>query len=60
MIVELPRVDGKRRYKRISLHTNDYYEAKERIKQMGITFEPEIACQMRLKLALNPLPFSKE
>lgn len=31
MIVELPRVDGKRRYKRISLHTNDYYEAKERI-----------------------------
>ncbi len=56
MIVELPRVDGKRRYKRISLHTNDYYEAKERIKQMGIVFNQEIAHQMRLKLALNPFP----
>ena len=30
-IVELPRVDGNRRYKRISLHTNNYYEARERI-----------------------------
>ena len=55
-IVELPRVDGKRRYKRISLHTNNYYEARERIKQMSITFEPEIANQMRMKLALNPFP----
>ncbi len=60
MIVESPRVDGKRRYKRISLHTSNYYEAKERIKQMGIVFNQEIAHQMRLKLALNPLPFSKE
>lgn len=32
--VELPRVNNKRRYKIISLHTQDYYEAKERIKQM--------------------------
>lgn len=26
--MELPRMDGKRRYKRISLHTNNYYEAR--------------------------------
>lgn len=32
--VELPRVNNKRRYKIISLHTQDYFEAKERIKQM--------------------------
>ena len=29
--VELPRVNNKRRYKIVSLHTQDYYEAKERI-----------------------------
>ena len=32
--VELPRVNNKRRYKIVSLHTQDYFEAKERIKQM--------------------------
>ncbi len=26
--IELPRVNGKRRYKRFSLHTSDYYEAR--------------------------------
>ena len=26
--MELPRINGKRRYKRISLHTNNYYEAR--------------------------------
>ena len=26
--MELPRVNGKRRYKRLSLHTNNYYEAR--------------------------------
>lgn len=32
--VELPRVNNKRRYKIISLHTQNYYEAQEKIKQM--------------------------
>lgn len=32
--VELPRVDGKRRYKRVSLHTSNFYEAREKIKIM--------------------------
>lgn len=32
--VELPRVNNKRRYKIISLHTQNYFEAKEKIKQM--------------------------
>ena len=31
--IELPRVNGKRRYKRFSLHTNNYYEAKTMITQ---------------------------
>lgn len=31
--IELPRVDGKRRYKRFSLHTNNYYEAKTLMDQ---------------------------
>lgn len=26
--MELPRINGKRRYKRISLHTSNYYEAR--------------------------------
>ena len=37
--VELPRVNNKRRYKIISLHTQDYYETKERIKQMVVLEE---------------------
>ena len=32
--VELPRVNNKRRYKIISLHTQNYFEAQEKIKQM--------------------------
>lgn len=32
--VELPRVNNKRRYKIISLHTQNYYEAQEKIRQM--------------------------
>ena len=31
--IELPRVDGKRRYKRFSLHTSNYYEAKTLMDQ---------------------------
>lgn len=33
--IELPRVDGKRRYKRISLHTGNFYEAREKIRIMN-------------------------
>ena len=32
--VELPRVNNKRRYMRMSLHTNNFYEAREMIKNM--------------------------
>ena len=31
--IELPRVDGKRRYKRFSLHTSNYFEAKTLMDQ---------------------------
>ncbi len=31
--IELPRVDGKHRYKRLSLHTDNYYEALEKSKE---------------------------
>lgn len=33
--VEIQRVDGKRRYKRISLYTDNFYEAREKIKNMS-------------------------
>lgn len=33
--VELPRVEGKRRYKRISLHTGNFFEARERVRIMS-------------------------
>lgn len=32
--IELPRVDGKHRYKRLSLHTDNYYEAVEKTKEL--------------------------
>ncbi len=32
--VELARQDGKRRYKRVSLHTSNFFEAREKIRQM--------------------------
>ena len=40
--VELPRVNNKRRYKIISLHTQNYFEAQEKIKQM-ITQEEKLS-----------------
>lgn len=33
--VELNRVNGKRRYKRISLHTSNFYEAREKLRIMN-------------------------
>ena len=32
--VELPKENNKRRYKRISLHTDNFYEAREIIRNM--------------------------
>ena len=32
--VELERVGGKRRYKRISLHTDNFFEAREKLRAM--------------------------
>lgn len=34
-MIELPRVDGKRRYYIKSLHTDNYYEAREKVKDMA-------------------------
>ena len=51
--VELPRVNNKRRYKIISLHTQDYFEAKERIKQM-VALEEKF---VRLQRLFNNLIF---
>lgn len=45
--VELPRANNKRRYKIISLHTQNYFEAQERVKQM-ITLEEKFAHLQRL------------
>lgn len=53
--VELPRVNNKRRYKIISLHTQDYYEAKERIKQM-VALEEQF---VRLQRLFSNLIFEK-
>lgn len=51
--VELPRVNNKRRYKIVSLHTQDYFEAKERIKQM-VALEEQF---VRLQRLFNNLIF---
>ena len=59
-IMELPRVNGKRRYHRISLHTTNYYEAREKLHYMGITFDQKIADKIRLKLAAKPFLSQKE
>ena len=53
--VELPRVNNKRRYKIISLHTQNYFEAKERIKQM-VALEEKF---VRLQRLFNNLIFEK-
>ena len=39
-IVELPRVDGRRRYLRQSLKTTNYYEARERAEEMKKMHDP--------------------
>lgn len=39
-IIETPRVNGKRRYKRTSLHTTNYFEAREKVKDMLVMTMP--------------------
>ncbi len=39
-IIELPRVNGKRRYKRLSLKTDNYYVAREKAKEMMKMYNP--------------------
>lgn len=58
--MELPRVNGKRRYHRISLHTTNYYEAREKLHYMGITFDKKLADKIRLKLAAKPFWSQRE
>ena len=41
--VELPRENNKRRYKRISLHTGNFYEAREKIKVMNVNIKDILA-----------------
>lgn len=41
-IIEFPRINGKRRHERLSLHTSNYYEVREKIKQMAVVFDKEI------------------
>ena len=59
-IMELSRVNEKRRYLRISLHTDSYYEARERLKHMGVVLDQKVADKMRQKLALKPFATQKE
>ncbi len=51
----IPRVNNKRRYKIISLHTQNYYEAQEKIRQMEELQEQFI----RLQRLYNNLIFVK-
>ena len=41
--IELARKDNKRRYKRISLHTSNFYEAREMIKTMNTNLKDVLA-----------------
>ena len=54
--VELPRVNNKRRYKIISLHTQNYFEAQEKIKQMMAEEEK----LRRLRQLFNNLIFESD
>ena len=51
--IELPRVNGKRRYKRLSLHTNNYYEAKTLMEQKKQLFKD----MQELRQLFNQLDF---
>ena len=59
-IMELPRVNGKRRYKRLSLYTSNYYEAREKIKQMAVVFDKEIEKELRLRINASPFHITEK
>ncbi len=59
-IMELPRVNGKRRYKRLSLYTSNYYEAREKIKQMAVIFDKEIEKELRLRVNASPFHITEK
>lgn len=58
--MELPRVNGKRRYKRLSLYTSNYYEAREKIKQMAVVFDKEIEKELRLRINASPFHITEK
>lgn len=51
-MIELPRVDGKRRYYIKSLHTTNYYEAREKVKDMEKNVDKRQINQTFTKLRL--------
>ncbi len=53
--IEIARVNGKRRYKRISLHTDNYYKAREMMKQINEN-QPTVLID-RLRFLYNQLIF---
>ena len=55
-IMELPRVNGKRRYKCASLHTGNYYEACEKAKDLLLMNRPDTFF-IELRGLLNQLVF---
>ena len=56
--IEIARVNGKRRYKRISLHTDNYYKAREMMKQINQN-QPN-ALMDKLHFLYNQLIFDTE
>jgi hypothetical protein len=54
--VELPRVNNKRRYKIISLHTQNYYEAQEKIRQMEDGYRQGLAHYNKTIDEMNAVP----
>lgn len=59
-MMETPRVNGKRRYKRLSLRTGNYYEAREKLKQMAMTIDKRIAKKFKSATIVNPYMTQKE
>lgn len=59
-IMELPRVNCKRRYNRLSLRTGNYYEAREKIKQMAVIFDKEIEKELRLRVNASPFHITEK
>ena len=58
-IIELPRVNDKRRYLRLSLHTKNYYEAREILKeiQAGNPYMPKISTKALTLRELDTLRY---